>query len=197
MILCLIVGLTATDRLCADWGSLWPLLGLWDGVTRFIPILGPWLGAVLAVIIALTQGWDTASLMVVFILLLQLAENAILLPRIMRGAVGLSPLTVTVSHSGRHGICRRGRGAAGYPDRGCYSSPGVPLHRGTAGGKGLPDVRRYRDGTWTRGSVPAPAFAPLAPDGTDVKAGQVGVMRGHQRRAWLEHGRALASRRPA
>jgi len=49
------------------------------------------------VIIALTQGWQTAALVLAFILLLQLTENSILLPRIMRGAVGLSPLTVSVA----------------------------------------------------------------------------------------------------
>jgi len=97
MTLCLIVGVTATSGYAVIGVRFWPLLGLWDGVTRFIPILGPWLGAVPAVIIALTQGWHTAALVLAFILLLQVTENAMLLPRIMRGAVGLSPLTVTVS----------------------------------------------------------------------------------------------------
>jgi hypothetical protein len=72
----------------------WPLLGLWAGMTEIIPILGPWLGGIPAVIIALTQGWEKALLVVGFILVLQMTENAILVPRVMRGAVGLSPLAV-------------------------------------------------------------------------------------------------------
>jgi predicted PurR-regulated permease PerM len=75
----------------------WPLLGLWAGVTEIIPILGPWLGGIPAVIIALTQGWDKAVLVIGFVVLLQLTENAILVPRVMRGAVGLTPLTVFIA----------------------------------------------------------------------------------------------------
>lgn len=95
--LCLIIGLTAT----VGYGILdvrfWPVLGLWAGITEIIPIVGPWLGGVPAVIIALTQSWDKAALVIGFIVLLQLMENTVLVPRIMRGAVGLTPLTVFVA----------------------------------------------------------------------------------------------------
>ena len=77
--------------------QFWPLLGLWAGITEFIPILGPWLGGIPAVIIALTQGWEKALLVIGFVVLLQLTENAILVPRVMRGAVGLTPLTVFIA----------------------------------------------------------------------------------------------------
>ena len=95
--LCLIIGFLAT----VGYGILdvrfWPLLGLIAGVTEIIPIIGPWLGGIPAVIVALTDGWQKAAFVVGFIVILQLLENTVLVPRVMRGAVGLTPLTVFVA----------------------------------------------------------------------------------------------------
>lgn len=94
LLLCLIIGVIAT----ISYGLLdirfWPLLGLWAGVTEIIPIVGPWIGGVPAVIVALTQGWEKALLVGIVIICMQGLENWFLVPRVMRGAVGLSPLTV-------------------------------------------------------------------------------------------------------
>ncbi len=95
--LCLIIGLLATVGYGILGVNFWPVLGLWAGITEIIPIVGPWLGGVPAVIIALTQSWDLALLVIGFIVILQLLENTVLVPRIMRGAVGLTPLTVFVA----------------------------------------------------------------------------------------------------
>jgi predicted PurR-regulated permease PerM len=95
--LCLIIGSMSTVGYGLMGIRFWPLLGLWAGVTEIIPILGPWLGGVPAVIIALTQSWQNAALVAAFVVLLQMTENAILVPRVMRGAVGLTPLTVFVA----------------------------------------------------------------------------------------------------
>jgi len=95
--LCLVIGVTATIGYGLLGISFWPLLGLWAGVTEIIPILGPWLGGVPAVVIALTQSWEKAVLVIGFVILLQMSENAVLVPRVMRGAVGLTPLTVFVA----------------------------------------------------------------------------------------------------
>jgi hypothetical protein len=92
-----VIGVTATIGYAIMDVKFWPLLGLWAGITEIIPILGPWLGGVPAVIIALTQSWEKAALVVGFVVLLQMMENAILVPRVMRGAVGLSPLTVFIA----------------------------------------------------------------------------------------------------
>ena len=59
--------------------------------------IGPVIGAVPAVLVALTVSWQWAVAGVVFVTILQLLENAILVPRIMKGAVGLSPLVVIVA----------------------------------------------------------------------------------------------------
>ena len=95
--LCLVIGLMATVGYAILDVNFWPLLGLWAGLTEIVPILGPWLGGIPAVIIALTQGWEKAALVIGFVIVLQLMENAILVPRVMRGAVGLTPLTVFVA----------------------------------------------------------------------------------------------------
>lgn len=94
LLLCLIIGTIAT----ISYGILdirfWPLLGLWAGVTEIIPIVGPWIGGIPAVIVALTQGWEKALLVGIVIICMQGLENWFLVPRVMRGAVGLSPLAV-------------------------------------------------------------------------------------------------------
>jgi predicted PurR-regulated permease PerM len=161
--LCLVVGVTATIGYAVIGVPFWPLLGLWDGVTRFIPILGPWLGAVPAVIIALTQGGQTAAQVVAFILLLQLTENAVLLPRIMRGAVGLSPLAVTVAILAGTELARVAGALLAIPVAAViqvllshYSEARREAMR--AGRATLPGWR------WMRESVSPPAFAPVAPD---------------------------------
>jgi predicted PurR-regulated permease PerM len=95
--LCLIIGVTSTIGYGLMGVRFWPLLGLWAGITEAIPIVGPWLGGIPAVIIAMTQSWETALMVAAFVVLLQLTENTILVPRVMRGAVGLTPLTVFVA----------------------------------------------------------------------------------------------------
>lgn len=94
LVLMLVIGVSATIGYGILGVRFWPLLGIWAGLTEIIPIVGPWLGGIPAVIIALTQGWDKALVVIGFIVLLQSFENYILVPRVMRGAVGLSPMTV-------------------------------------------------------------------------------------------------------
>ncbi|HWH72626.1 MAG TPA: AI-2E family transporter, partial [Candidatus Sulfotelmatobacter sp.] len=70
------------------------LLGIWAGVTEFIPYVGPVLGAVPAVL----AGFAVSPLlgfevMLAFAIIQQL-ENAVLSPRIMGESVGLHPLAV-------------------------------------------------------------------------------------------------------
>jgi predicted PurR-regulated permease PerM len=95
--LMLIVGLAST----AAYGLLdvrfWPVLGLIAGLTEAIPIIGPWLGGIPAVAMAMTQSWEKALMVAAVAVAIQLSENWILVPRVMKGAVGLTPLTVFVA----------------------------------------------------------------------------------------------------
>lgn len=95
--LCLIIGTTATVGYGIMGVRFWPVLGLWAGITEIIPILGPWLGGIPAVIIALTSSWQQGIMVAAFILVLQFMENSVLVPRVMKGAVGLTPLTVFIA----------------------------------------------------------------------------------------------------
>lgn len=97
LLLCLVIGLLATIGYGVLDMPFWPLLGLWAGLTEIIPVVGPWLGGIPAVLIALTLGLDKTLLVVGFIVVIQTLENTILVPRVMRGAVGLTPLTVFVA----------------------------------------------------------------------------------------------------
>ena len=161
--LCLVIGVTATIGYAVLGIQFWPLLGLWAGITEIIPILGPWLGGVPAVVIALTQGWEKALLVIGFVVLLQLTENAVLVPRVMRGAVGLTPLTVFIA-------ILAGTEFAGIPG----ALLAIPIAaviqvmlshyteaRREAKLAGLSALPGWR---WMRGSISPPAFSPLAPE---------------------------------
>jgi len=161
--LCLVIGVTATIGYAVMGIQFWPLLGLWAGVTEIIPILGPWLGGVPAVFIALTQGWEKGFLVAGFVVLLQLTENAVLVPRVMRGAVGLTPLTVFIAILAGTEFAGVAGALLAIPIAAVIQ---VMLSHYTearreaklAGRTALPGWR------WMRGSVSPPAFAPVAPD---------------------------------
>lgn len=75
----------------------WLLLGVIAGLTEAIPNIGPILGAIPAVLLALTVDVRLALAVIAFVILLQALENAILVPRVMRSAVGLLPLVVILA----------------------------------------------------------------------------------------------------
>ena len=97
LMLCLIIGSIATISYGIIDLDFWPLLGLWAGLTEIVPIIGPWIGGVPAVLIALTISWKMALITGIIIIAMQTLENWILVPRVMRGAVGLTPLTVFIA----------------------------------------------------------------------------------------------------
>src|SRR3954454_10686153 len=73
------------------------LLGVLAGLCEIIPFFGPWISGVPAVLIALTQSWRLALIVVAFMIAIQLLEGNILVPRVMKGSVGLSPLLVVLA----------------------------------------------------------------------------------------------------
>lgn len=92
--LCLIIGITSTIAYGLLDVRFWPVLGLIAGITEAIPIIGPWIGGVPAVAMALTQSWEKALMVAGVAVAIQFTENWVLVPRVMKGAVGLTPLTV-------------------------------------------------------------------------------------------------------
>lgn len=94
LLLMLIIGFAAGIGYGFIGVRFWLLLAIWAGITELVPIIGPWIGGIPAVAIALLHSWQQAAIVFAFLILLQLSENSVLVPRIMKGTIGLSPLTV-------------------------------------------------------------------------------------------------------
>jgi predicted PurR-regulated permease PerM len=75
----------------------WLALAIWAGVTEAIPFIGPFIGGGTAVLVALADSPEKALAVAVFAFLLQQLEGAVLVPRVMKNAVGMSPLTVVLA----------------------------------------------------------------------------------------------------
>jgi predicted PurR-regulated permease PerM len=97
LLLMLIIGLISTIAYFALDLPFWFLLGIWAGVTELIPFIGPVLGGAAAALVALTVSWEKALIVVVFVLILQQLESSVIVPRVMRNAVGLTPLSVILA----------------------------------------------------------------------------------------------------
>jgi predicted PurR-regulated permease PerM len=72
-------------------------LGLWAGVADLIPMVGSYLGAIPAVLVALTKGPVYGLVTVAYFIAYQQFENYVLAPRVYKNAIDLSPAAVVVS----------------------------------------------------------------------------------------------------
>ena len=79
-------------------GLPYPLaLGALAGLVEFVPMVGPTLGAIPAIVVALSISPQAALLVMVYSIVLQMTENNILVPRLMGRSVGVSPITVILA----------------------------------------------------------------------------------------------------
>ena len=79
-------------------GLPYPLaLGALAGLLEIVPMVGPTLGAIPAVLVALSISPLAALLVVVYSLVIQVTENQILVPRLMGRSVGVSPVMVILA----------------------------------------------------------------------------------------------------
>jgi len=67
-------------------------LGVLAGLVEAVPLIGPTLACVPAILVALPLGWGTVLTVIGFSVLVQVTENNVLIPRIMHKAVGVSAL---------------------------------------------------------------------------------------------------------
>lgn len=74
-----------------------PALALIAGLTEAIPLVGPFIGGVPAVILGMTVSWEVALLVAGWYVLVQQLEAHLLVPRVMQRAVGLNPLLVIIA----------------------------------------------------------------------------------------------------
>ena len=67
------------------------VLALVAGLMEAVPLVGPLLGAIPAGLVALSLGPDKLVWVIVATLIIQQLENSLLVPRVMRKAVGVNP----------------------------------------------------------------------------------------------------------
>jgi predicted PurR-regulated permease PerM len=73
------------------------LLGLFAGIAEGIPIIGPALGAIPAILVALTVSPELAIVVALVYIVLQFLEGNVLVPIVMKNTIGLSPFVVLVA----------------------------------------------------------------------------------------------------
>lgn len=90
-LLSLIIGLLALTAYLIIGLPYALVLALVAGVMEAVPLVGPLLGAIPAALVALTLGPDKLGWVVVATIVIQQLENSLLVPRVMRKAVGVNP----------------------------------------------------------------------------------------------------------
>lgn len=97
LLLCLIIGLLYFIGLMIIGidGAL--VLAIFGGLTEFIPYLGPFLGGIPIVFVAFISSPFKGLLALLLIILVQQAENHLIVPKVMQKAVGLNPIVSIVA----------------------------------------------------------------------------------------------------
>src|ERR671929_708490 len=75
----------------------WILVGSFAGIVEIVPVIGPLAAGALAVAVGFTVSWHTALYAGLCVLGVRLAEDYLIVPRVLGDAVGLSPLLVLIS----------------------------------------------------------------------------------------------------
>lgn len=97
LILCFLIFLLSLIGLLALGIKYAWVLALFAGITEFIPYLGPFIGAVPAIFIAFTQDPILGFYILLIYVIIQQSENNIIVPLIMKKAVGLNPIIVIMA----------------------------------------------------------------------------------------------------
>jgi predicted PurR-regulated permease PerM len=97
LLLAVIIGMSASVGLWFLGVPYFYVFGLIAAVGELVPVVGPILAAIPAVLVAGTVSGGTALFVAVFFAAQQFVENNILVPRIMKRQVGVSAVTVLVA----------------------------------------------------------------------------------------------------
>jgi predicted PurR-regulated permease PerM len=92
LLLCLLIGVLYYIGLLIIGVDSPLILAIFGGLTEFIPYLGPFLGGVPIVFVAFVASPVKGLLALGLLVLIQQAENHLIVPKIMQKAVGLNPL---------------------------------------------------------------------------------------------------------
>ena len=96
----LLVVLVGTILSIAFWAIGLPyfvLVGAFAGIVEVVPVIGPLAAGVLAIGVGLTQCWHLGLAAGICVLVVRLLEDYLIVPRVLGGSVGLSPLPVLFS----------------------------------------------------------------------------------------------------
>jgi len=96
-LLCVAVGLAAFIAYLLIGLPFTLVLAIFAGVMEMVPIFGPALGAIPALLVALSLDPSKAVWVVVATGIIQMLENAVLVPRIMKHSLGVNPIIVLLS----------------------------------------------------------------------------------------------------
>lgn len=96
LILCLVVGLMDYIGLKILGVNFALVLACLAGIFEVVPWLGPWLAGIPAVLVALTQSPLKALMVAILYIAVQQIENNLIVPHIMKRAIGLNPLLVVL-----------------------------------------------------------------------------------------------------
>jgi len=96
-VLCLVIGIMALIAYLLIGLPNALVLALLAGVFEAVPMIGPLLGAIPAGIIALSIGPTKLIWVIVATIIIQQLENSLLVPRVMRKAVGINPFVSLLS----------------------------------------------------------------------------------------------------
>ena len=96
-LLCLIIGAAAFIAYLIIGLPYTLVLAIFAGVMEMVPIFGPALGAVPALLVALSIDPSRAIWVVVATTVIQMLENVFFVPRIMKSSLGVNPIIVLLS----------------------------------------------------------------------------------------------------
>jgi predicted PurR-regulated permease PerM len=97
MLLCLTIACTATFGLWMLKVPFFYVLGLLAGMGELVPIIGPLITAIPAILFGATVSLKTALFVMAYFSVQQLFEGSVLVPKIMERQVGVSPVTVILA----------------------------------------------------------------------------------------------------
>jgi len=96
-ILCLVIGITALIAYLLIGLPNALVLALLAGVLEAVPMIGPLLGAIPAALVALSIAPAKLIWVIVATIVIQQLENSLLVPRVMRKAVGVNPFVTLLA----------------------------------------------------------------------------------------------------
>ena len=97
VLLIVLVGVVLSLLFWAIGEPYWLLVGSFAGLVEVVPVIGPLSAGIIAVAVGLTSSLHVAILAAACVLAVRLLEDYVVMPKVLGGVVGLSPLLVLVS----------------------------------------------------------------------------------------------------